>query len=415
MQTVAEMDLPVLDVGAADFACDLTARVGEARKTHPWLGRFKAGPREGYVIFGHRATKDLLSTDEKMRPFFDGIVEHFGAEGTDWADFMTSILPTLSGEKHDRLHSSVAHAFTPRRAADTRPLMKSVISRLLDEWVSKGEFDFAEFAANFPITVMCGLLGVAPESTESLHDALETQVSSASLSGDILPKLIEGYRTMYAYADSVITEREAGPASDEDLIGTLIEAKNAGKLNDKELRHMLIVLLLGGYDTSKNMLTMVVYLAMQRPDIWERCAEDLAYCRNVVEEALRHTGLLVPFRVVTQDIEYDGVHFPNGTMLCFALPLTGRDPDAFDDPGKFDPDRKFTNRHFAFGRGDHTCIGQHLARVQIEEGLHQIAKRLGNPRIVGEIERRPFLGAGGLRTLPIAFDPAPASSEEAAV
>lgn len=408
MQPVSEIDLPVLKVEDTEFPADMSARVEDARRKHPWLGRFNAGANEGYIVFGHQATKDLLSTDEKMRPFFDGIVEHFGAQGTDWADFMTSILPTLSGEKHDRLHSSVAHAFTPRRAADTRPLMKSVISKLLDEWVPKGEFDFAEFAANFPIAVMCGLLGVTPESTESLHDALETQVAAASLAGDILPKLLDGYRTMYAYADSVISEREAKGSSDEDLIGALIDAKNAGKLDDKELRHMLMVLLLGGYDTSKNMLTMVVYLTMQHPDIWERCAEDPAYCRSVVEEALRHSGLLVPFRVVTQDIEYDGVLFPKGTMLCFGLPLTGRDPDAFEEPGKFDPERKFTNRHFAFGRGDHTCIGQHLARVQIEEALHQIAQRLKNPRVVGKIERRPFLGAGGLRTLPIAFDPAPA-------
>lgn len=408
MQSITKMSLPFLDVEDPVFAADLTARVDEARTIHPWLGRFKAGVREGYIVFGHQATRDLLSTDEKMRPFFDGIVEHFGAEGTDWADFMTSILPTLSGEKHERLHASVAHAFTPRRAAGTRPLMASIISRLLDEWAPKGTFDFADFAAKFPIAVMCGLLGVTPESTETLHEALETQVGSASLAGDILPKLLEGYKTMYAYADTVIAERETRGGPGEDLIGDLIDARNAGKLDEKELRHMLIVLLLGGYDTSKNMLTMIVYLTIQHPEIWERCARDPAYCRSVVEEGLRHTGLLVPFRVVTRDLEYDGAHIPAETMLCFALPLTGRDPDAFDDPDKFDPERTFTNRHFAFGRGEHTCIGQHLARVQIEEGLHQIAQRLKNPRIVGEIERRPFLGAGGLRTLPIAFDPAPA-------
>lgn len=406
MQTVAEMDLPVLAVEDPDFPTDLSARVEEARKTHPWLGRFNAGSHGGYIVFGHQATKDLLGTDERMRPFFDGVVENFGAQGTDWAHFMTTILPTVSGELHDRLRSSVAGAFTPRRAADTRPLMQSVISSLLEEWVPKGEFDFAEFAANFPITVMCGLLGVTPSSTDSLRDALETQVSSMSLSGDILPKLLAGYRTMYAYADSVIAEREAKGKSSEDLIGAMIEAKDAGKLDDMELRHMLMVLLLGGYDTSKNMLTMVVYLTMQHPEMWERCAEDREFCRSVVEEALRHSGILVPFRVLKQDIKYDGVFFPEGTMLCFGLPLTGRDPDAFDDPARFDPERPFTNRHFAFGRGDHACIGQYLARVQIEEGLHLIAQRLKNPRLTGEVERRPFLGAGGLRTLPIAFDPA---------
>lgn len=408
MQTVTEMDLPVLPVEEQEFAADPTPYVDAARKQHPWLAKFHAG----YVIHGHQATKDLLNTDEKMRPFFDGVVEMFGAQGTGWADFMTSILPTVSGPTHDRLRSSVADAFTPRRAASTRPLMQTVISELLDEWAPKGEFDFAEFASFFPITVMCGLLGVSSDATRSLHDALETQVAAMSLNRDLLPKLLAGYETMFEFADSVVQQREAKGTSEEDLIGLLIDTKNSGKLDEKELRHMIIVLLLAGFDTTKNMLTMVSYLVIQHPGMWERCAEDALYCRSVVEEALRHSGILVPFRVVTHDIEYDGVRFPEGTMLCFALPLTGRDPAAFPDPNTFDPERTFTNRHFAFGRGDHVCLGQYLARVQIEEGLHLIAQRLANPRITGAVERRPFLGAGGLRTLPIAFDPAPARPVE---
>lgn len=409
MQRVSEIDLPVLPVEEPGFPADPMPHVEAARAVHPWLAKFHAG----YVIHGHQATKDLLGMDDHMRPFFDGVVEIFGAQGTEWAAFMTEILPTRSGPDHARLRTAVADAFTPRRAQATRPLMRQVIADLLDEWAPRGQFDFAEFASFFPITVMCALVGVSPGAVAALHEALENQVSVMSLNKDLLPKLIEGHEVMWDFADRAVREREAALSAengtgedDGSLLSALIAIKNAGKINERELRHLLMVLLLGGFDTTKNMLTLTVWMLSQRPEIWLRCAGDQAYCGKVVEEMLRHSTILTPYRVITQDVEYDGVLIPKGTMVCFALPLAGRDPAAFPDPMTFDPQRAFTNRHFAFGKGAHVCIGQHLARVQIEEGLHLIAQRLKNLRVTGEVTHRPFLGAGGLRSLPVAFETA---------
>ena len=81
-----------------------------------------------------------------------------------------------------------------------------------------------------------------------------------------------------------------------------------------------------------------------------------------------------------------------------------RDPAMFPEPQNFDPERDNSNRHVAFGRGGHICLGQFLARNQLQEGLHLIAQRLKNPRSNGPIAWRPFLGAWGPKTLPIAFD-----------
>ena len=89
-----------------------------------------------------------------------------------------------------------------------------------------------------------------------------------------------------------------------------------------------------------------------------------------------------------------------------APPLANRDPAVFGDPSAFDPERENAGRNVAFGRGPHICIGQFIARNQLQEGLHLIARRLRNPRLAGEAAWRPFLGAWGLKHLPIAFDPA---------
>jgi cytochrome P450 len=289
--------------------------------------------------------------------------------------------------------------------------MRKVISELLDEWAPKGEFDFAEFAAYFPVAVMCGLLGVSADPIPALHNALETQVSTVSLNRDLVPEILAGYDVLWNFADTLVIEREKrGSAEDGSLIDALIALKNAGKLDETELRHMLLVLLAAGYDTSKNSLTMTMHMMLKHPDVWERCAEDQAYCKQVVEEMLRHFGVTTPYRVLTEDIVYEDVLLPKGAVICFALSLTGRDPSAFPDPLAFRPEREHTNRHIAFGRGMHICLGQHLARTQLEEGLHLIAQRITKPHLAGELVWRHFLGVGGLRALPIAFEPAPARS-----
>jgi cytochrome P450 len=146
---------------------------------------------------------------------------------------------------------------------------------------------------------------------------------------------------------------------------------------------------------------------MKRPEMYARCAEDLGYCARVVEEGLRFTNPATIPRLVNDDFVYRDVLFPKDSMLFFSASVLGRDPAAFPDPDAFDPDRRHDNRHLAFGRGMHLCLGQFIARAQLEEGLHLIAQRMTEPRPDGEIGWRPFPGVWGIRGLPIAFTPAP--------
>jgi cytochrome P450 len=155
------------------------------------------------------------------------------------------------------------------------------------------------------------------------------------------------------------------------------------------------------------MTTLIMHTMLNHPDMWERCAKDRDYCVGVVEEMLRHTSVSNVPRTVNDEVTYRDVVFPKDSMLIFALTLSGRDPIAFPDPMAFQPERDHhTNRHIAFGRGMHMCIGQHLARAQMEEGIHLIAQRLKNPKLAGKVTWRRFPGVWGVQTLPIAFEPA---------
>lgn len=405
MPLLTEMDLPLMPAETPEFAANPMPYVEEARQKHPWLAKSNVG---GYIIHGYHPAKDIIGMDDNTHPFYPGVAKFYDAEGTEWGNFISEMMNATVGEKHRRLRMSVQSAFTPKNINRYRGLMREVISELLDEWAPKGRFDFADFAANFPITVFCGLLGVSSEVVPRIRDALEAQTASVSLNRDLRDSILAAFDVLWDFADTAIKEREKTGGSSHGLIDTMIAAKKAGTINDTEMRQNLIMFAAGGYDTSKNMLSLIVHILMQHPEMWERCAEDIGYCRKVVNEALRHSGISTVYRSVVQDFEYDGVMFPKGTMLILMVSMAGRDPSVFPNPQDFDPERKNANQHVTFGRGEHFCIGMHLARAQIEEGLQLVAQRLHRPRLAGEVTWRPYMGVWGLQTLPIEFDPAPA-------
>ena len=145
-------------------------------------------------------------------------------------------------------------------------------------------------------------------------------------------------------------------------------------------------------------------MMIERPEMYARCAEDKNFCGRVVEEAFRYFGIATPYRVAGRDFSYQGVKFRKGDIIICVTALSGHDPAVFADPLVFDPARTNANRNVCFGRGAHMCLGQFIARAQLQEGLHLIAQRLKNPRFNGAIEWKPFIGAWGLAQLPIAFE-----------
>jgi cytochrome P450 len=406
MRALADLDLPYLPVNTPPFDSDPMPYIHAARKQHPWLAKTDVG----YFVHGYQAVKDFSIMDENLRPAFDGIVDIYGAQGTEWGRWMQAQVLAISGPKHARIRASIAHAFTPAIVNRFRTLMRARISELLDDWAPKGKFDFVEFASYYPIYVLCGLLGTPPSDIPGIRHALEVLGRIVSLDHKILPDLLSSHDHMSNYVDNLIAAREkSGPTGENTLLDVLIATKNAGQIDERELRDLLLTLFPAGYDTSKTSLTTMIYMLIQHPEYWDRCAAELEFSGKVVEETLRYASVAAAFRKVAKDFVYDDILMPAGTQFFFANPLSGRDPAAFVDAEKFQPERAGSeNRHVAFGRGAHICVGQHLARAQLTEALHAITQRIKSPKIVGDIKWRTFLGTWGPDTLPIAFEPGPA-------
>jgi cytochrome P450 len=405
MTALAEIDLPLMPAETPEFAADPSPFVEAARSAHPWLARSNVG---GYIVHGYEAARDIIGDDVNTHPFYPGIAAYFDAEGTGWGDFMSQMMNATVGEKHRRLRTSCQSAFAPKNIDTYRGLMREVLSELLDEWLPKRRFDFAYFASFFPISVFCGLLGVSREIVPQIRDALETQGDSVSLDKSMRDDLLAAFDVLWAFVDGAVKEREKAGGGTNGLIDTMLRARDEGMIDDTELRQNLLMFAAGGYDTSKNMLALIVYNLLDRPEVWARCAWDIGYCRKVVNEGLRHSGIATVYRVASRDFTYDGVLIPKDTMLIMMVSMAGRDPAHFDDPLRFDPDRRNASQHVTFGRGEHYCIGMHLARAQIEEGLHLLARRIQLPRLAGEPAWRSYLGIWGLESFPVEVEPAAA-------
>jgi cytochrome P450 len=399
MQSANTLELPHLPIETPEFAVDPMPHVDAARRGHPWLARCDVG----FFVTEYQAMKDILALDDKLQMPGAEIVEIMGAHGTAWGRFVVDQMLVSSGERHARLRGSIQGAFTPRAVNRLRGLMQAVVSDLLDEWAPKGAFDFVEFASQFPVRVMFGLVGADPAPIPQIKESLEIHGSSFDLNVSRMPIIEAAYLHLWDFVDGVIGERRrAGPK--DDLLDDLIAANTSGDLSDVELRQILLLLFAAGYDTTKNMLTLIMHAMLQAPDDWERCARDRPFCDKVVEEGLRHTSPSSTYRTVVEPFAYRDVGFAKDSMIIMPLSISGRDETAFPQGRAFLPERSHVNRQIAFGRGMHLCLGQFLARANMEEGIHLMARRILRPRLAGEVTWRPFPGVWGIRSLPIAFE-----------
>jgi cytochrome P450 len=313
VQSIDELDLMELPIEDRAFGADPEPWFEQARAKHPWLAKFT----HGYLVHGHREVRELIQMDDRLHIATDDVVEIMGATGKPWGDFMKALLIARHGEDHRRMRDALKPFFKPRRIAAHVGLIREVVCALLDEWAPKGEFDFTEFASNFPVAVMFGLIGADIADLPKIKWALEVQGLSYSLDASLLPQMEEAHAMMMAFNSELVAKRRASGEQRDDLLQELIKAEDRGQLSHQEVCEQLFFLFAAGYDTSKNQLGMTARLLFQQPELWERCARDREFCTLAIEEGLRHSSPSSPPRIALEDIEYGGVLIPKGTHLMF--------------------------------------------------------------------------------------------------
>jgi cytochrome P450 family 142 subfamily A polypeptide 1 len=320
----------------------------------------------------------------------------------------TPMMIDMDDPDHLRRRKLVNRGFTPRRVRDLEPRIKEVVDRLIDGVCEAGSCDVVgDVAAWLPLVMIGDALGVAPEDHPTLlrwsDDLMRGQ---GQADPDLVAGMLGAFEGYTSYIGGVIDDRAGCPR--DDLMSVLVHAEVDGdRLTRDEVVFESLLILIGGDETTRHVITGGLYQLLADRSRWERLLADRSLVPGAVEESLRWVSPIKNMaRTATRDVTLGGRSVEPGQKLLLLYPSANRDGDMFPDPHTFDITRT-PNDHVAFGFGPHFCLGAALARLEIRVAFERLLDRLPDLHLAGDAEpaRRPANFVSGYESMPVAFTP----------
>jgi pimeloyl-[acyl-carrier protein] synthase len=323
------------------------------------------------------------------------------------AQLMVKQMLFMDPPAHTRLRSLASQAFSPARVAVLRSHIREIVSRLLDKVQGRGEMDIiGDLAEPLPAIVTAEMLGVP---LEDRHKLKAWSANFAEMLGNFqhnpehAPRMLRTVQEMTSYFRETIRRLQDHPQ--DGLVHSLMIAEVDGdRLTEEEVIATSIVTMVGGLETTTNLIGNGVLTLLRNPDEMKRLQEDLSLVPSAVEEMLRyespsqHTA-----RLALEDVDLGGKTIRKGQAVMAVMAAANRDPERFPEPDHFDISRT-DNRHLAFGYAAHFCFGAALARVEGQEAFNAIIRRLNDLQLQpARLVWRNNLGLRGLTALPVTF------------
>jgi cytochrome P450 len=308
---------------------------------------------------------------------------------------------------HGRIRSLASRAFTPRRVESLRAQIQTIIDRLLDAVQDNGHMDvIADLAYPLPAMVNAAMLGLPPADWKQLTtwSAVFAEVlGNFQYSPNRAKHVLRHLEDMSAYF--LAAARECQKAPREGLISALVEAEVDGdRLTEEEVVANAILTMVGGQETTTNLIGNGVLTLLRHPDQLEMLRADLSMMPTAVEELLRYESpSQQTTRLAPEDTQLGGKLIRKGQTVMVVMGAANRDPERFPDPDRLDICRQ-DNRHLAFGWASHFCFGAPLGRLEGQLALSALLKRMPHLRLEPvPLAWRENLGLRGLIALPVAF------------
>jgi cholest-4-en-3-one 26-monooxygenase len=347
------------------------------------------------------------------------------AAGKDWKTFSSTkgftiddaeggaelMMTSMDPPRHDSIRRLVNQGFTPRRVVKLEEHVRDIATGLIDRIAARGEADFVvDLAAELPLQVILEMIGV-PENDR--HRVFQWSNTMLGLEDPEYGTSIEGARQaameMYMYWEWLSHQAERDRR--DDLIQALLDAELEGgeKLTSMDIDAFLLLLVVAGNETTRNLISGGMYTLFQNPEQWKLLLERPELLVSGVEEMLRYISPVMYFRrTATRDVEVAGTTIPEGGRVSLWFIAANRDPLEFPDPHRFDLTRQ-PNEHVAFGAGGpHYCLGANLARLEIRIMFEEVLRRLPDIQQAGEISRLRSNFISGVKHMPVRFTPQPA-------
>ncbi|HEY1650483.1 MAG TPA: cytochrome P450 [Acidimicrobiales bacterium] len=313
--------------------------------------------------------------------------------------------------EHVRRRRLVSEGFTPKRVRAMEDKLRLVCDAILDRVCERGSCDFVkDIAAPLPLIMIGDMLGVAPEDRDDLlrwsDDMLKGQGSPDPTA---LDKAAQAFVEYTQYIHPVLAQRRAAQRTD-DLVGVLCHAEIDGdSLDDDSLVHETLLILIGGDETTRHVISGGVEELLAHPDQRAKLAADPAgLMPGAVEEMLRWVSPIKNMaRTATRDVELAGAQIREGQEMLLLYPSANRDEAVFDDAEHFDITRS-PNPHLAFGFGAHFCLGNQLARLELRVMVERLLARLPDLHLAVDraaLPRRAANFISGIEAMPVEFTP----------
>ncbi len=304
----------------------------------------------------------------------------------------------------------VNSGFTRKRVRDKEASIAAVVDNLIDAVCERGECDFVwDLAAPLPMAMIGDMLGVRPEQremflkwTDDLVVALSSSVAEANWQA-----ALDAYAAYTQFTLDTIAARRKEPT--DDLTSVLVHAEVDGqRLTDDEIVSETLLILVGGDETSRHTLSGGTEQLIRHPEQWEQLQRDPdSLLAGAIEEMLRWTTPLKNMaRTVTEDTEFYGTQLRKDEKILLMFESANFDESVFDDPNSFQITRD-PNSHLAFGFGTHFCMGNQLARLELNMMTRRVLERLPDLALASgdPLPLRPANFVSGLESMPVVFIP----------
>jgi cytochrome P450 family 103 len=353
-----------------------------------------------YLVIRSKDVERLIK-DERTRQMETERLRSQGITSGAIFDIQANSMLFANGSTHRRRRAPLARAFAFRLIASLRPRIRAIADALLARHEHRGEMNFLDdYAALIPAHAICMLLGLPeediPRFTRWVYSA--SRSVGFSFSPADVPEMEQSARDLLTYIRELLATRRVAPRDDFLTDYTAIVAQE-DTLTAAEVLSQVVTVVLAASDTTRTAMATQVALLLQHRDQWDALCHDPGLVPGAVAETLRYeppVGSVPRFSI--EDISIDGRTIPAQRVVSLSTLSAMRDPAVYSEPEHFDI-RRVTPpaRHLAFGGGVHRCLGESLARVELEEGLAAIAARLPQIVLMGEAPR--VSGHAGIRQI----------------
>lgn len=377
-----------------DPAFSIRSSEVKAAREKNWYARTPYG-----IAILRYAEVGKLVRDPRLRQGSHAWPAHCGVTTGRFAEWWSRMLLNLVGPDHARLRKVVNGPFSVKVVGELQPRFDRLANELVDNWIDRGHCEFmSEFSEPYATRVVCMLIG-APEEDWPLMAGWAGEIGLAlgvTFKRDF-ERIENAMLQLENYARKLIEDRRRSPKDD-----FISKFANSDVISEQELLDMVIVLIFGGIDTTRNQLGLGVIKFIENPDQWDLLKEKPDLAARAVEEVMRVRPTVTwVTREAVQDFEFQGLHIPAKTTVHLFSESAGTDPLVTEEAFNIAADDR--PPHFGFGMGPHHCLGHFIARADMGVVLRVLPQRITALRTHGDISMLPDSGNTGPVSLPIAF------------